>query len=82
METITTTEQLIEVVKHTLHPYGLVHVDQVIAWLNKQADITRAECLEAEWTNGKQEDDGMYGTPYSFAIVNETDLVRNWDEYR
>ena len=56
METITTTEQLIEVVKHTLHPYGLVHVDQVIAWLNRQADITRAECLETILTNEQMEE--------------------------
>ena len=46
----TTTKELIAQVKRTLHPYGMVHVDQVIAWLNKQADITRAECMETTVT--------------------------------
>ena len=52
----TTTEELIAQVKHTLHPFGLVHVDQVIAWLNKQADITRAECLETVLGNEQREE--------------------------
>lgn len=55
----TTTEELIAQVKHTLHPFGLVHVDQVMAWLNKQADITRAECLETVWANEQLEKEAM-----------------------
>lgn len=51
IEEATTTEELVAMVRHTLNPYGMVHVDQVIAWLNRQADITRAECLEATYMN-------------------------------
>lgn len=53
MDNITTTDELVAAIKHTLKPYGLVHVDQVLAWLNKQADITRAECMAEEVQNGR-----------------------------
>lgn len=53
MNNVTTTSQLEAVVKHTLQPYGLVHVDQVLAWLRKQADITRAECMTEEVQHGR-----------------------------
>lgn len=53
MDDIITTEELVAVIKATLRPYGLVHVDQVLAWLNKQADITRAECMAEEVADGR-----------------------------
>lgn len=53
MNDIVTTEDLVAAIKHTLKPYGMVHVDQVLAWLNKQADITRAECMAEEVANGR-----------------------------
>ena len=49
----TSTEELIAQIKHTLKPYGMVHVDQVLAWLRKQADITRAECMAEEVQHGR-----------------------------
>lgn len=52
----TTTDELVAMVKATLRPYGIVHVDQVLAWLQRQADITRAECLETEWANEQWEE--------------------------
>lgn len=57
MENVTTTEELAAVIKHTLKPYGLVHVDQVLAWLNKQADITRAKCMVKEVADGRSVDE-------------------------
>ena len=51
MNDIITTDELVAAIKHTLKPYGMVHVDQVLAWLNKQADITRAECMAEEVQN-------------------------------
>ena len=53
MNNVTTTSQLEAMVKHTLQPYGMVHVDQVLAWLRKQADITRAECMAEEVQHGR-----------------------------
>ena len=53
MNDIVTTEDLVAAIKHTLKPYGMVHVDQVLAWLNKQADITRAECMAEEVQSGR-----------------------------
>ena len=53
MNDIVTTEDLVAAIKHTLKPYGMVHVDQVLAWLNKQADITRAECMAEEVVHGR-----------------------------
>ena len=53
MNNVTTTDQLEATVKDTLHPYGMVHVDQVLEWLHKQADITRAECMAEEVSHGR-----------------------------
>lgn len=53
MNNVTTTSQLEDMVRHTLKPYGLVHVDQVLAWLRKQADITRAEYMAEEVAYGR-----------------------------
>lgn len=53
MDDIITTEDLVAAIKHTLKPYGMVHVSQVLAWLNKQADITRAECMAEEVADGR-----------------------------
>ena len=49
----TTTDELVARVKATLRPYGLVHVDQVLAWLQRQADITRVECMAEEVACGR-----------------------------
>ena len=57
MDEITTSDELVAAIKHTLKPYGMVHVDQVLAWLNKQADITRAECMAEEVQNGRTRED-------------------------
>lgn len=57
MDEITTSDELVAVIKHTLRPYGMVHVDQVLAWLNKQADITRAECMAEEVADGRADEE-------------------------
>lgn len=57
MNDIVTTEDLVAAIRHTLKPYGMVHVDQVLAWINKQADITRAECMAEEVAYGRADEE-------------------------